>query len=109
MKLLATQENGVRYNSIYPDPGYPTRLGPSGEHFVTVAVVHQFNESHPVVCNNTAIFITVYTTRVINNLTKVLSLTFRQHFSAVKQSSSGQSRTQPRYIETEAALGVRGA
>jgi len=35
----------------------------------------------------------------ILQLDKSLSLTFRQHISAVKQPSSGRNRTQSRYIE----------
>ena len=29
----------VKSNSIYPDAGYPDRLGPSAKHFLTVTVL----------------------------------------------------------------------
>jgi len=30
----------IQENSTNPDAGYPDRLGPSGEHFLTVIVLH---------------------------------------------------------------------
>jgi hypothetical protein len=32
----------IRQNASYPDAGYPDRLGPSGNHFLTVIILHLF-------------------------------------------------------------------
>jgi hypothetical protein len=44
---------------------------------------------------------------IINKSDNTLQLTSRQHVSAVQQSSSGQSRTQSRYIESVHFMGSR--
>jgi len=41
----------------------------------------------------------------MKKLDNILSLTIRQHVSAVEQPSSGQSRTQSRYIESVHCMG----